>query len=227
MRSRQRRPTDTERATRSGQDCPPLDLEPRPGGCKEPAPQSDAGADLTPVPRRCIERHFTRTTAPDHYSDAMPLSTSDLVPPFESTRDNGQPFRFEPGRWTALFFFPKTSTTHCQLQARQYQALHAEFARRGVDVIGVNGDPRREQGQFRDVCQLDYALLNDRRHVVSELFGVLGDPWPGEDVQRPRRETFLIDPGGVVRQHWVDVEPRSDAGNVLAALETLTGGVTT
>ncbi|MCD0156607.1 redoxin domain-containing protein [Deinococcus sp. 14RED07] len=50
----------------------------------------------------------------------MAFSAGDHVPSFTARRDDGQTFQFNQGGWTVLYFFPKTATTHCQLQARQY-----------------------------------------------------------------------------------------------------------
>lgn len=156
----------------------------------------------------------------------MPLTTGDSIPTLDLTQDNGRPYSPAAGRWRVLFFFPKTSTSHCQLQARQYQAHLADFRALNVDVVGINGDPRQEQLKFRGVCQLDYPLLNDQAQRVSEQFELLDDPWPGEQVRRPRRETFLVDPQGVVRRHWTQVEPGQDAAAVLGSVRELLHGET-
>ncbi|MFC4636719.1 peroxiredoxin [Deinococcus hohokamensis] len=145
----------------------------------------------------------------------MALHEGDRVPPFTATQDNGQPYVPQSGRWQVLFFFPKAATTHCQLQARRYQAVAADFRELGVDVVGINSDPRREQVSFRELCVLDYPLLADEGHVLTEMFGVMDDPWPGEQVRRARRETFLVDPQGVIVRHWTNVDPGTDATTVL------------
>ena len=154
----------------------------------------------------------------------MTLSTGDHIPFLEATQDNGRAYVPTPGRWRVLFFFPKTATSHCQLQARQYQAHLADFQALNVDVVGINGDPRQEQLAFRGICQLDYPLLDDGQQRISRQFGLLDEPWPGEQVRRPRRETFLIDPSGVVRRHWTQVDAGQDALNVLESVRDLMGG---
>ncbi|PNY79462.1 peroxiredoxin [Deinococcus koreensis] len=151
----------------------------------------------------------------------MALETGDLVPSFSVPQDNGRPYVPQPGRWRVLFFFPKTATTHCQLQARRYAALQPQLEALGADVVGINGDPRRDQVQFRGLCELNYPLLDDSRHDLSRQFGVLEEPWPGETVRRPRRDTFLVSPDGVIVQHWREVDPGRDAETVLEALRTL------
>ncbi|MBZ9753128.1 peroxiredoxin [Deinococcus sp. HMF7604] len=153
----------------------------------------------------------------------MSLTVGDYLPRLTAEQDTGLAYAPAQGRWRVLFFFPKTATTHCQLQARRYQALYPQFQAQGVDVVGINGDPRQEQARFRDVCKLDYPLLDDRKQVVSSLFGVLDDPWPGEDVRRPRRETFLVAPDGVITDHWTEVIPGQDAETVLAQIQERLG----
>ena len=156
----------------------------------------------------------------------MPLTTGDTVPALTAAQDNGRPYQPASGRWRVLFFFPKTATTHCQLQARQYQARLAEFDGLNVEVVGVNGDPRQEQLQFRSTCQLGYPLLNDGDQVLSRTFDLLDEPWPGEAVGRPKRETFLVDPQGVIRRHWTGVDPAQDAQVVLEAVQDIQKGET-
>ncbi|WP_221090748.1 peroxiredoxin [Deinococcus aquaedulcis] len=146
----------------------------------------------------------------------MSLSIGDRVPELTAVQDNGRPYTATPGRWRVLFFFPKTATTHCQLQARRYQALVDAYQALGVDVVGINGDPKQDQAKFRDLCKLDYPLITDRDQTISAAFGVLDEPWPGEDVRRARRETFLVAPDGVVTDHWTEVSPGEDAATVLA-----------
>ncbi|GHF33913.1 peroxiredoxin Q/BCP [Deinococcus metalli] len=151
----------------------------------------------------------------------MTVQQGETVPAFTAVQASGAPYAPAPGRWRVLFFFPKTTTTHCQLQARRYQRVYDQFQALGVDVVGINGDPRQDQLAFRDLCVLGYPLLDDGEQVLSTLFGVLGEPWPDETVRRPRRDTFLLDPDNVVVRHWRDVDPAQDADTVLAEVRQL------
>lgn len=151
----------------------------------------------------------------------MTLSPGDTVPPFTALQDSGATYQLAPGRWRVLFFFPKTATTHCQLQARRYQQVITDFQALDVDVIGINGDPRQEQLAFRDFCVLSFPLLDDGLQRISTLFGVLGEPWSGEAVRRPRRCTYLLTPDNVIERAWLDVEPAQDAQTVLEAVRAL------
>ncbi|UQN05406.1 peroxiredoxin [Deinococcus sp. QL22] len=147
----------------------------------------------------------------------MTLQVGDVVPPFVASQDTGELYTAAPGRWRVFYFFPKTTTTHCQLQARRYQALYPEFEAMGIDIVGINGDPRKEQVEFRNLCKLSYPLIDDSSQNLTQLFGVMDEPWPGEDIRRPRRETFLVNPLGVIVQYWTEVNPGLDAETVLKA----------
>lgn len=153
----------------------------------------------------------------------MSLTTGDLVPDFTAQTDQDRLYRFtqNSGGWRVIFFFPRANTTHCQMQARRYQALSSEFAAHGVALTGVSSDTRKQQLMFRDICKVDFPLLSDTDHTVSRHFGVLDDLMPGEEVQTARRETFLIDPQGRIAQHWNAVDPATDAATVLEEVKRI------
>ncbi|GGK19162.1 hypothetical protein GCM10008955_10740 [Deinococcus malanensis] len=95
------------------------------------------------------------------------------------------------------------------------------FRSLGVDVVGVNGDLRKQQVVFRNLCTLNFPIVADKRLALSEVFGVVEEPGPGEDTARPRRETFLVDPEGVIVRHWTTVDPGKDAQTVLEEVRRL------
>ncbi len=152
-----------------------------------------------------------------------PLQTGDLAPDFTATDEGGRPVspsRWR-GRWVVLFFFPRAAATHCQMQARRFQALFPEFQAAGAHVVGVSSDTRQRQTEFRGLCDLSFPLLSDRHGQISRLYGVLDAPEPGEEVALARRETFLISPEGRVAHRWREVVPNVHAAEVLQTLHTL------
>nr|WP_256566000.1 redoxin domain-containing protein [Deinococcus sp. QL22] len=88
----------------------------------------------------------------------MSLTTGDLVPDFTAQTDQDRPYQFAQNSsgWRVIFFFPRANTTHCQMQARRYQALSGEFAAHGVSVLGISSDTRKQQLIFRDICKVDF-----------------------------------------------------------------------
>lgn len=123
------------------------------------------------------------------------------------------------GTWVVLFFFPRAHTTHCQMQARRFQALAPEFGALGVNLVGVSSDTTNEHMRFRDVCRLSFPLIADETERIGAAYGVLEDAVvDGEHNRRLKRHTYLIDPRGRVAQIWTDVDPNTHAEQVLAAV---------
>ncbi|UBV41665.1 peroxiredoxin [Deinococcus taeanensis] len=147
----------------------------------------------------------------------MSLTVGDKVEAFTATTDQGARYDSgqDSGTWRVVFFFPHAAASHCQLQARRYQAHHPEFAQAGVKVLGVSSNTRKQQLVFRDVCQVSFPLITDEQHRLSTQFGVLDDPLPELSFRPARRETFLIGPDDVIVQHWQNVNPETDASTVL------------
>jgi peroxiredoxin Q/BCP len=71
-----------------------------------------------------------------------------------------------------LFFFPLASSPICTAQACHFRDLSAEFARVGVQRVGISTDTVDRQAHFARQRSFDYPLLSDADDVVSELFGV-------------------------------------------------------
>jgi thioredoxin-dependent peroxiredoxin len=108
------------------------------------------------------------------------------------------------------------------MQARRFQALLPEYARRGVQVVGVSSDTAQQQKVFRDSCQLDFPLITDTGYAVGELYGVMDHVHvDGESSLRARRESFLIDPQGKVARHYTEVDANTHATEVLEDFESV------
>ena len=151
----------------------------------------------------------------------MTVSTGNLAPDFSAVQDRGGQIQLADfrGKSVLLFFFPRASTSYCQMQARRFQALLPEFQRRGVQIIGVSSDTAQQQTMFRDSCQIDYPLITDVDHRVARLYGVL-EPTivEQESNRRARRESFLIDTDGRVLRYYTQVDANTHAAEVLRDL---------
>ncbi len=156
--------------------------------------------------------------------DVSTLQTRDPAPDFSALQDRGGTFRLADhrGEWVLLFFFPRASTSYCQMQARRFQALQPEYRRLGVQVVGVSSDTAQQQTVFRDSCQLDFPLITDSEHRVGIRYGVMEtERVDGETTLRARRESFLIGPQGRVERHYSEVDANTHAAEVLAELRNL------
>ncbi|BDP43264.1 peroxiredoxin [Deinococcus aetherius] len=152
-----------------------------------------------------------------------PLQIGDPAPDFTAPDNDGCSVGLSGwrGRWVILFFFPRAAASHCQMQARRFQALFPEFQAAGACVVGVSSDTRQRQTEFRGLCDLSFPLISDRSGGLSRLYGVLDDPEPGEDVALARRETFLISSIGRIAHRWREVTPNVHAAEVLRKLREL------
>ena len=156
-------------------------------------------------------------TAPG--STGSTVQVGEQVPDFSARSDDGAAVTLSAwrGRWVVLFFFPSAATTHCQMQARRFQALAPAFAQLGGQLLGVSVDSRRQHTVFRDVCRLSFPLVSDARHAISARFGLLEREG---QLSYARRTTYLIDPAGQLAQRWDDVSPNTNAAEVLDELRS-------
>ncbi|MFY9717352.1 MAG: peroxiredoxin [Thermoplasmata archaeon] len=122
------------------------------------------------------------------------ISVGSAAPDFEAPDQDGRPFRLSSlrGGPVVLYFYPKADTPGCTLESKGFQSHLAEFARRGVRVVGVSVDDCPAQKAFAQKYGLAFPLIADSTKEVGTKFGVLGPRGSA------RRVTFLIDQGGTV-----------------------------
>lgn len=114
------------------------------------------------------------------------------------------------GRWSILYFYPKDDTPGCTTQACNYRDNMASFAEADIAVYGVSMDSIESHQKFQKKHGFDFPLLADVNHELSSALNVYGDKeFAGKRTKGLSRDTFLIDPSGVVRKVWRRVSPKS------------------
>ena len=89
-------------------------------------------------------------------------------------------------------------------------------------VLGVSPDDVASHGQFRDKYSLNFPLLADDGHQVSERYGAWREKnFMGRKSMGVQRSTFLIDREGKVAKSWKKVNVDGHDEQVLAALEKI------
>lgn len=124
------------------------------------------------------------------------------------------------GKWVVLYFYPKDFTKGCSLEAHNFQADIAKYRVRDAVIIGVSVDSVDSHKSFCTKQGLDFKLLSDTKHAVSETYGSVMKH--GDDTLSARN-TFLIDPRGVIRKVYTPVSPAGHSSEVLADLERMQG----
>jgi peroxiredoxin Q/BCP len=121
-----------------------------------------------------------------------------------------------------LYFYPKADTPGCTTQACGVRDRAADYAAAGATVIGVSPDPERKVKRFHDKQSLNFTLLADEDHAVTDRYGVWAEKsMYGKTYWGALRATFVIGPDGVVKRVFPKVSPKTHDDVVLAALEEL------
>ncbi len=118
------------------------------------------------------------------------------------------------GSWVVLYFYPQDFTTGCTIEAKGFEKLNKQFIKRNTKIIGVSKDINDQHPSFCLKNNLNFVLLTDKDGSVSKRY----DSWQRE---YSKRNTFLIDPEGVISYKWLDAIPSRHASEVLDKLKEL------
>jgi peroxiredoxin Q/BCP len=122
------------------------------------------------------------------------------------------------GKWVVLYFYPKDMTTGCTIEAHNFQRDLAKYEANNAVILGVSVQDEKSHQEFCTKESLTFKLLADTQKEVSEKY----DSVLNLGVAKlSARHTFLIDPNGVVRKVWTDVDVKKHSDDVLAALAEL------
>ena len=122
------------------------------------------------------------------------------------------------GRWIVLYFYPKDQTPGCSREAHNFQIDQPKYAERNAVVLGVSVDSVDSHKKFCSKEGLNFRLLSDADHKVSQSYGSLMNLGV---VKFSSRHTFLIDPTGKVAKAYTSVDPLRHSAEVLAELDAL------
>ncbi|MDB5801568.1 MAG: alkyl hydroperoxide reductase/Thiol specific antioxidant/Mal allergen [Rhodocyclales bacterium] len=124
------------------------------------------------------------------------------------------------GKWLVLYFYPKDDTPGCTTEACSFRDGQALIGSLRAQVVGVSIDDASSHSAFAEKHKLPFPLLADTGGAVAARYGSLSD-W--KIMKFAKRQTFLIDPKGIVRKVYLDVDPDTHASQVLADLRGFIG----
>jgi peroxiredoxin Q/BCP len=122
------------------------------------------------------------------------------------------------GKWVVLYFYPKDMTQGCTIEAHGFQRDLAQYEQKKAVILGVSVDNVESHQQFCAKDGLTFKLLADTDKQVSGKYGSVRQMG---QMTLAARNTFLIDPKGVIRKEYIGVKPQTHSEEVLAALAEL------
>jgi thioredoxin-dependent peroxiredoxin len=158
-----------------------------------------------------VPRLLSHSAAPSEGSDAPDFS----LPSQEGSSVSLKDYR---GKWVVLYFYPKDQTPGCSREAHNFQVDQPKYAEHNAVVLGVSLDSVDSHKKFCAKEGLNFKLLADTDHKVTDSYGSLTNLGL---VKFAARHTFLIDPSGKVAKAYSSVDPLKHSAEVLAELDLL------
>lgn len=154
----------------------------------------------------------------------MWLEVGTKAPDFSLKTDAGEKVKLSDylGKPVVLYFYPEDDTPGCTKQACAFRDQSKELKKLGAVVLGVSPDNVESHGKFRDKFKLNFPLLADVGHKVSEKYGAWREKnMYGKIVEGIQRSTYVIDAKGKIAKVWKAVKVDGHDGHVLKALNAL------
>jgi peroxiredoxin Q/BCP len=120
------------------------------------------------------------------------------------------------GQWVVLYFYPKDMTQGCTIEAHNFERDLPQYTAQKAAILGVSADTVDSHQQFCTKESLTFKLLADPGKEMISSYGSLA-----ANGAVAARNTFVIDPKGVIRKVYLKVSPNPHSQEVLEALTTL------
>lgn len=144
------------------------------------------------------------------------------LPEFSIKRETGEDFSLADlkGSPTVLYFYPKDNTSGCTLEAKSLRDGREELLSRGYKIVGVSPDSVKSHQNFCSKHDLNFTLLADTDHTLSEALGV----WQqkrmyGREYMGIVRTTFLLDAEARITHIINKVDTKDAYGQILRLLD--------
>lgn len=154
------------------------------------------------------------------------LEVGGKAPAFTAVSDSGKKVNLSDfkGQAVVLYFYPKDDTPGCTKQACAFRDASEQLENLGAVVLGVSPDEEASHAKFRDKFSLNFPLLADPEHSLSESYGAWREKnMYGKKSMGVQRSTYLIGGDGMIVKVWKKVSVDGHDTAVLEALQELAG----
>lgn len=119
------------------------------------------------------------------------------------------------GRQIILYFYPKDNTAGCTQEACDFRD-NINRLTKYVEVVGVSPDSIKSHQSFKEKQSLNFILLSDTEHLLSEKYGVWKEKsMYGRKYMGIERSTFVLDKNGNIEKEWRKVKVKGHVDEVL------------
>ena len=116
-----------------------------------------------------------------------------------------------------LYFYPKAMTPGCTVQACGIRDSKDQFAELDTVVMAVSPDSVDRLVKFEDNQELNFTLLSDEDHQVTESYGAWDmKKFMGREYMGVLRSTFVIGKDGLIKHVMPKVKTKSHHDDALA-----------
>lgn len=141
------------------------------------------------------------------------------APAIKLSDDQGQILSLKDfiGSYVLVYFYPKDSTPGCTTEACSFKDHMNQLKKLGVQVLGISCDSVASHQKFKEKYKLNFPLLADVEKEVAQSYGVwVEKSMYGKKYMGIQRDSFLIDPKGLIIKHYVKVKPAEHVANVIS-----------
>ena len=130
--------------------------------------------------------------------------------------------QFRGEKNVVLYFYPKAITPGCTVQACGIRDSKKELAKLDTVVLGVSPDPVARLGRFIEKQDLNFTLLSDEDHAITDKYGCWGlKKFMGREFMGVLRTTFIIGKDGRLKHVMDKVKTKSHHDDVMALIKEL------
>jgi thioredoxin-dependent peroxiredoxin len=169
--------------------------------------------------KKVVKKTISKSTAPA----SLPM-VGTTAPTFTLNDQNGKSISLESfrGSKVLIYFYPKAMTPGCTVQACSLRDSKKELQDNNIVVLGISGDPQKALKKFEDRDKLNFTLLSDPDHKISEAYGSWGlKKFMGREYMGILRQSFLIDSQGKLVHIMNKVDTKTHHDEVLKFFKSL------
>lgn len=123
------------------------------------------------------------------------------------------------GQKVVLYFYPKDNTSGCTQEACDFRDNMNRITPIAT-VIGVSPNDIKSHKKFKEKQDLNFLLLSDTEHTLSETFGVWKEKsMYGKKYMGIERSTFILDENGNIIQEWRKVKVNGHVDEIIQNLK--------